>query len=208
MQLYLNREGERTGPLELSDINRQLAAGRLNPSDLAWSETSPGWKPLLSFTGVMMPGAASSSAMSIGLATPIMFEARHYAGFWIRAVAAILDGIILALVAGTIAFLLQYSDGNMSILRGLLPLLVCFLYFPAMWSSPMQATLGQSLLHLRVVRIDGRAISFARGVLRVLGMILSALIAGIGFLMIAFSNRKRGWHDRIADTCVLQSETW
>lgn len=206
MQIYVNREGQRTGPLELADINRQLAAGRLQPSDLAWSEASPGWKPLLSFAGVMMPGAASSSTMPIGLATPVIFGSRNYAGFWTRALAFIVDAIILGFLSAIIVFLLTYADGTMSILRAVLPALVCFLYFPAMWSSPMQATLGQSLCHLRVIRVDGSAVSFMQGVLRAFGMIVSGLILGIGFVMIAFSNRKRGWHDQIADTCVVKTD--
>jgi uncharacterized RDD family membrane protein YckC len=207
MQLYINRDGERTGPHALEEVNRQLAAGRFSPSDLAWSETSPGWKPLLSFAGVMMPGAASSSAMPLGMATPVIFESRNYAGFWIRAVAGIIDVIILAVLAALIVFLLDYADGNMSILRVFIPTLVCFLYFPTMWSSPMQATLGQRICSLRVTTADaGDPISFSRGLLRVLGMILSGAIFGIGYLMIAFTERKRGLHDMIAGTCVVKSD--
>ena len=37
-------------------------------------------------------------------------------------------------------------------------------------------------------------------------MILSALIFGIGYLMIAFTERKRGLHDIIAGTCVVKSD--
>jgi uncharacterized RDD family membrane protein YckC len=206
MQIYVNRGGERTGPHQLEDVNRQLAAGRLRPSDLAWSETSPGWKPLLSFAGVMMPGAASSTAMPIGIATPVYFDSRRYAGFWIRTLAAIVDAIILGAIAGAIAFVLVYADGRMSILRVLAPLLVCFLYLPAMWSSPMQATLGQSLCRLRVIRLDGRTLSFSCGVLRVFGMILAAAVLGLGYIMVAFNHRKRGMHDIIAGTCVVRAD--
>jgi uncharacterized RDD family membrane protein YckC len=35
-------------------------------------------------------------------------------------------------------------------------------------------------------------------------MMLSGLIFGIGFIMIAFTERKRGLHDMIADTCVVK----
>ena len=204
MQLYLNRDGQRTGPHALEEVNRQIAAGRLHPSDLAWSETSPGWKPLSGFARVMMPGAASSSTMPIGLAMPVIFQSREYAGFWIRVVAGIIDAIIFGLVAVTIAFLLNYAQGTLSILRSLVPALVCFLVMPTLWSSPIQATPGQRLCHLRVIRTDGREVSFMRGVLRVIGMILSAAVLGIGFVMIAFTERKRGWHDRLAGTCVLK----
>ncbi len=205
MQLYINRDGERTGPFELADVNRQLAAGTLQPSDLAWSESSPGWKPLLSFTGVMMPGAASSSAMSLGLASPVHFKSHHYAGFWIRVVAGLLDAIILGLAAGVIAFLLSYAGSNMSILRRVVPIFVSLLYLAALWSSPLQATLGQRMCSLRVISAeDGDGISFPRAVIRVFGRILSGLLLGIGYIMVAFTERKRGLHDMIAGTYVVK----
>ena len=206
MQLYLNRDGQRTGPHALEDVNRRIAAGRLNPSDLGWSESSPGWKPLLSFSGVMVPGAASSTAMPIGMATPVHFESRNYAGFWIRMFAFVVDALVLAFIGGIIAFMLTYAHGRMSILRVLVPMLVCLLYMPTMWSAPTQATLGQKLCRLRVIRMDGSAVSFTRGLVRALGRLLSGAIFGFGYIMIAFSNRKRAWHDRLADTCVVTTD--
>jgi uncharacterized RDD family membrane protein YckC len=206
MQFYVNREGHRSGPIELADINRQLAAGRLNPSDLGWSEGSPGWKPLLSFAGVIVPGGASSSAIPIAIAKPVIFGSKTYAGFWIRMLAFVVDAILLGLVVATILFLLTYAEGKMSILRVLIPALVCPLYFAAMWSSPMQATLGQTLFRLRVIRVDGGAVSFMRGLWRVLGMVLAAGILAFGYIMIAFDERKRGLHDIIAGTCVVRAD--
>ena len=52
--------------------------------------------------------------------------------------------------------------------------------------------------------MDGGRITFMRGLLRVLGMTLSGLILGIGFLMAAFTERKRALHDIIAGTCVVK----
>ncbi|MEY2550479.1 MAG: domain 2, partial [Verrucomicrobiota bacterium] len=54
MQIYISQDGRRIGPFAVEEINRQLAAGQLAPSDLGWSESSPGWKPLLSFAGVIV----------------------------------------------------------------------------------------------------------------------------------------------------------
>ena len=121
--------------------------------------------------------------------------------------AGIIDAIILGVLAALIVFMLDYADGNMSILRVFVPIFVCFLYLPATWSSPMQATLGQRICSLRVITADaGDPISFSRGFLRVLGMILSGLLLGIGYIMIAFTERKRGLHDMIAGTCVVKSD--
>jgi uncharacterized RDD family membrane protein YckC len=46
--------------------------------------------------------------------------------------------------------------------------------------------------------------SFAHGILRVPGRVLSALIFGAGFIMAAFTERKRGLHDMIAGTYVVK----
>ena len=42
----------------------------------------------------------------------------------------------------------------------------------------------------------------ARAAGRYLAKIMSALTLGIGYLMVAFTNRKRGLHDMIAGTLV------
>lgn len=54
---------------------------------------------------------------------------------------------------------------------------------------------------------DGERISFGRGVVRVIGMMLSGLILGIGYFMAAFTERKRALHDMMADTCVVKDSS-
>ena len=208
MEIYLSRGGERTGPYSLEAVNRQLAAGTLTPHDLGWSETSPGWKPLLSFAGVIVPGGASSTPVPIGIAKPITFGLPQHAGFWRRSLAFMIDAIILGIFALIIAiwFKLRAEQGSgQSTLSAGLQLALILIYMPAFWASPMQATAGQRICALRVIdAIDGGRVSFMRGLLRVLGMMLSGLILGIGFLMAAFTERKQGLHDMIAGTYVVK----
>lgn len=204
--LFIQREGERIGPFSLEEVNRQIAAGTLQPTDLAWSETSPGWKPLLTFTGVLLPGAASSTAASIAIATPIQRPAREFAGFWIRFAAGAIDAVLLMIVAAIFAFLLRAPNEKVStILREAAILLLGLFYMALMWASGYEATLGQRLLGLRVMRTNGAPISFARAFIRAVGVIISIAALGLGFIAIAFSNRKLAWHDRFADTCVQRS---
>jgi uncharacterized RDD family membrane protein YckC len=208
MELYISRAGERVGPYSLEEINRQLAAGTLTPHDLGWSESSPGWKPLLSFAGVIVPGGASSSALPISLATPVTFGLPKHAGFWIRGVALVVDAVILSVFSLVIAMWFKPAGGE-SIralaLGATLQIVLAFLYMPALWSSPMQATAGQRLFGLKVIdAIDGGQISFMRGVLRVLAMIFSGVILGLGYVMAAFTERKRALHDMIAATYVVK----
>ena len=208
MEIYISRDGERIGPYSLEEINRQLAAGTLIPQDLGWSESSPGWKPLLSFVGVIVPGGASSTAVPTSLATPVTFGLPEYAGFWIRGWALMIDAVIVGTFALLIAMWLKFASAESVgpvALAPILQTLLVWIYMPALWFSPMQATAGQRICRLRVVdAMDGGRITFMRGLLRVLGMILSGLILGIGFLMAAFTERKRALHDIIAGTCVVK----
>ena len=209
MEIYLSRNGERVGPYSLEEVNRQLAAGTLTPYDLGWSESSPGWKPLLSFAGVIVPGGASSSAVPTSIATPVSFALPAYAGFWIRGLALIIDLVILEIFGLVIALTFkpigQESTGVLA-LGGMLQIVLAFVYMPALWLSPMQATAGQRLCGLKVIdAIDSGRISFMRGVLRVLAMILSGVILGIGYVMAAFTERKRALHDMIAATYVVKT---
>ena len=73
-----------------------------------------------------------------------------------------------------------------------------------MESSSWQATLGKKVLGLVVVDENGQRISLAKGIGRYFGKILSALIVLIGFIMVAFTEKKQGLHDMLAGTLVLK----
>lgn len=78
------------------------------------------------------------------------------------------------------------------------------LYYAFMESSKFQATLGKMVMGIRVVSNTGQKIDFSKALLRNLSKILSALILGIGYIMIVFDSRKQGLHDKIADTFVVK----
>jgi uncharacterized RDD family membrane protein YckC/type II secretory pathway pseudopilin PulG len=134
-----------------------------------------------------------------------------YAGFWKRAVAYLLDWIVLyalffvfALLFGTV--LGQDLSGNVySQPRPwvALQLVVPWLYYALMESSPKQATLGKMALGIRVVDLAGRRISFLRASARFFGQILSSMIFCIGYMMAGFTRRKQALHDMIAGCLVV-----
>ena len=69
----------------------------------------------------------------------------------------------------------------------------------------MQGTLGKKALGMIVTDLDGGRIGFGRATGRYFAKILSALILGIGFIMVAFTQRKQGLHDLIASTLVYKA---
>jgi hypothetical protein len=65
MQLYIHRNGEKTGPFPLEDVRSSLAAGSLQLTDLAWHEGASDWLPLASIPAVTgdHPPAISDAAI-------------------------------------------------------------------------------------------------------------------------------------------------
>jgi hypothetical protein len=61
MQIHVAREGKELGVFSLEEINRQLAAGTLHLSDLAWYEGASGWAALSTVPGVGAPPASATA---------------------------------------------------------------------------------------------------------------------------------------------------
>jgi uncharacterized RDD family membrane protein YckC len=154
-----------------------------------------------------------------------------YAGLGRRLIAFIVD-FILVLIAGGIAIALfslsnglkyayfmtvsgvSYHDlteagtldaalGPIVAAFGILFIVVPWLYFAGFESSRSQATPGKVLMSLVVTDLEGNKPSFARTTLRFFGKYISTLIIFIGFLMIGFTKKHQGLHDRIAGCLVL-----
>jgi len=135
---------------------------------------------------------------------------RGYGGFWLRVVAYIIDAFVLAIPTAIIGALVgagMYMNGSA---QGFNPganiasLILGWLYFALMESSERGATLGKMAVGLRVVTDQGQRLSFANATGRYFAKFISAIILGIGFIMVAFTDRKRGLHDMIASTLVIK----
>lgn len=131
--------------------------------------------------------------------------AKGYAGFWKRAAAILIDGLILGAALGLLAMLLspeslQHGNDPRSNAVGTV---VSWLYFALFESSERQATPGKILLGLAVTDDMGRRISFARATGRHFAKIVSALIMGIGFVLAGLTPRKQALHDMMAGTLVV-----
>ena len=135
-----------------------------------------------------------------------------YAGFWKRFASNLIDVIITGVVAGILGFMLgiylaldnPYIDEYVAEIYGnILGLLISWIYWAAFESSSMQATPGKMALGIIVTDTNGSRITFGKASGRYFGKIISALILGIGFLMVAFTQKKQGLHDKISDCLVI-----
>ena len=134
-----------------------------------------------------------------------------YAGFWKRAAAAIVDGIVVWIIGsfGGEALGTRLGDlaggGKLAIalMVALTTLLLQVCYYAFFHASFNAATPGKMLIGIKVVRSDGENISFLRAVARYFATIPSGILLGIGYFMAGFTARKQALHDMICDTVVV-----
>jgi uncharacterized RDD family membrane protein YckC len=120
----------------------------------------------------------------------------NFGGFWIRVVAAIIDAIVLMVLA----LILSSMFASLYVLVPILGIA----YLAACWGLLGQ-TVGMMPFGLRVVRnIDGGRLTWANVLLRMVGCIPAGFLA-LGYISAAFDHRKRGWHDMIGGTVVIKN---
>ncbi len=161
-----------------------------------------------------------------------MAEVR-YAGFWVRFAAFLIDSVLAAVLVGPLLVaayghgyfqpyidflranhedlltrLLALDDAMQQpmytgtagyLIQYLLPAIAVVIFWRA-----RQATPGKIVLSIRIADATTlQAPSVKQDIGRYLGYFVSTLILGLGFLTIAFDNRKQGWHDKLAGTVVI-----
>jgi uncharacterized RDD family membrane protein YckC len=183
----------------------------------------------LALSSSLAPTQAAAPARAYAAAPPVAYvaaPASPYGGFWIRLMAHLLDHVILGAVAAPLFFIMAMptilrvaheAERNqepspemiVSILSSVFFYVVVafagqWLYEAWLTSSSWQGTIGKRVLRLKVVDEAGNRISFGRATGRFFAKILSSMFFCIGFLMIAFTERKCGLHDMLAGTVVLR----
>jgi uncharacterized RDD family membrane protein YckC len=140
-----------------------------------------------------------------------------YAGWQKRIGACFIDGAIftvMEIVGIIILSVLGLSnvgdasaESDSAALANLVFALVFFAaywaYFAIMESSSRQATLGKMAMGIVVTDYNGKRVSLGRALGRNLGKLISGLILYIGYFMIAFTEKKQGFHDMLAGCLVV-----
>jgi uncharacterized RDD family membrane protein YckC len=132
-----------------------------------------------------------------------------YAGFVTRLISYIIDGIFLGLVSSVAGLSIGILGNleNLEILNIIVTIsgIVTPFYYIGFWAMA-GATPGKIMLGMRIVGANGRidGIGFGRAILRFIGYFISSFFFYLGFIWIAIDDERRGWHDRIAGTHVIQ----
>lgn len=156
-------------------------------------------------------------------ATPSSFRA---AGFWRRALATLIDAVLIAPILAVGGALLCLALGQplphlaelspdllfAAMLDGsalgeamlLLGLVVTLLYFFVFYATRGQ-TPGKQALGLTVIDVYGERPGLAKSLLRTASYVLSALPFSLGLVWIGFDREKRALHDWIAGTYVVRT---
>lgn len=142
-----------------------------------------------------------------------------YAGFWLRAIAYLVDTILVSLVFGFVAsfypsaFVKSPDITAMPSLSNLpqltpaafvITIAGVWLYYTLFEASPWQATPGKRMLRLYVADIFGRRLTFGRAAARNAAKLISSLTFLVGYLVAGFTPRKQALHDILASCLVLR----
>ncbi|MFT3831452.1 MAG: RDD family protein [Opitutaceae bacterium] len=144
-----------------------------------------------------------------------------YAGFWIRFVARIIDGLAVGFVNMLIVFPMAFLFGMYTASnRGTTPNLALVIGFQVvtnllsfamaigyeLWMiRKYDATLGKMALGLKLLRADGAKLGKGRIVGRYFAHFVSGITLLIGYMMAGWDDEKRALHDRICDTRVIRT---
>lgn len=84
---------------------------------------------------------------------------------------------------------------------------VMFVYMIVMDQSRYQGSFGKKAMDLTVTNASGGRLTLGQAIIRNVAKILSAVILLIGFLMIGWTQKKQGLHDKIAGALVVVDKT-
>ena len=119
------------------------------------------------------------------------------AGWWRRAGAWVVDGIIVSLITGILSAALHSVGSSLGVL-------VSIAYFVFFEGGPHGAGAGKQAMRIRVVDARTNApIGYRRAFVRWLGRILSALVFMLGYAWMLWDADKQCWHDKLAADVVV-----
>ena len=164
-----------------------------------------------------LPVSSALPSLSPGVTGEVV-----HAGFWRQMGALLLDSLLIMTVSPVVAWLVFLAAMIVPVSRSIpanpvagvdLALLAVVVtawlltvaYHALFDASAMQATPGKRVLGIKVVDVGGARIGLMRALVRAM---LQSPPCTIGYLLILFGRRKRGVHDVIAGTLVVDRWAW
>jgi hypothetical protein len=113
--IHVARGGTNMGSFPLEEIREGLRTGRFLPTDVAWEEGMPDWRPLSQVMAEKPGAVAGSTADPAGASAPttsgagLPWEHREQLGFW----KAYFDTVVMVLTKPGEAFAMMKTEGDM-----------------------------------------------------------------------------------------------
>jgi uncharacterized RDD family membrane protein YckC len=135
----------------------------------------------------------------------------EYVGFGARAVASLIDSILLLAILAPVLYWLygpgyfletETVHGPADVLfNWVLPAVAVIVF----WIY-RQATPGKMIVGARIVDATTAQVPSTKQLVgRYFAYYVSLIPLGIGFFWVAFDDRKQGWHDKLANTVVVRT---
>jgi uncharacterized RDD family membrane protein YckC len=145
-----------------------------------------------------------------------------HAGFISRAIAFVLDIVVMSVAVVAAVALLQALLGFFTLygligervvqsspFRDIVVVVTALIGvgvtigYPVVFWVLLGQTPGKLLMGVRIARTNGQRLTIGRALLRYLGYWLSAIPLGLGFFWVLVDDQRQGWHDKLADTYVI-----
>lgn len=138
-------------------------------------------------------------------------KAVKYAGFWMRFWAFLIDYVVVSSLNRFVIFPffkwkeIDFGPADIFSVEGLINAIVLYVYFVVMTKLTSQ-TLGKMVLNIKVESTTEQSLTWSTVIFReFIGKWISKVLFA-GYIAVAFTKRKQGFHDYFADTVVVHAD--
>ncbi|WP_078414042.1 RDD family protein [Priestia abyssalis] len=134
-----------------------------------------------------------------------------YAGFWMRLWAYLLDLVVVMSIQKLLIAPFFRAAGLTSDTGWLSPVnwamaAVFYLYFILM-TKQFSQTIGKMIMGLKVISLTDDCLTWSAVIFReLIGRYISKTALFLGYAVVAFTSKKRGFHDYFAETSVIHEK--
>lgn len=117
-----------------------------------------------------------------------------------RAIALIIDTLIISAIGGAIGF----TGGHSLFGGGFMGFMLGAGYQWYFLTHQNGQTLGKMVMNIQVVKTDGTPIHGVEAIVRYIGYSINSGILMLGWVWTMVDRDRQGWHDKIASTFVVK----
>ncbi|HZR94924.1 MAG TPA: RDD family protein [Gaiellaceae bacterium] len=127
------------------------------------------------------------------------------AGFWVRAGAVILDGLLVSIVPLVLLGIGLAADTQGLVAASYVLWFVLAIAYDVYYHGGESGqTIGKRVTGIRVIDSrNGGPIGYGRSAVRFFGRYLSGLVCYLGYLWMLWDTEKQCWHDKMANDLVV-----